>query len=132
LTENLVKILKSREYNLIICNYANPDMVGHTGVWEAALKAVEVIEECVTKVVKEAETNDYSVFITADHGNIEVMCDENNNPVTSHSMGKSPFYYIGKNSLKEQEGALKDIAPSILYEMGIDIPVEMTGKAMIA
>ena len=130
-TDNLVQELTSQKYSLIVCNYANPDMVGHTGVWEAALKAVSVMEECVSRVVQVAMDNHYSIFISADHGNIEVMFDEKKNPVTSHSMSKTPLYYFGKKRLIKKEGALKDIAPSVLFEMGLDIPEEMTGNVMI-
>ncbi|WP_138203737.1 2,3-bisphosphoglycerate-independent phosphoglycerate mutase [Haloimpatiens lingqiaonensis] len=134
-TEELLKRLDEDKYDLIILNYANPDMVGHTGVFEAAKKAIETVDECIGKVVNKVLEKDGTVFITADHGNSEQMIDySTGKPMTAHTTGPVPFLYVSNNSagktLKDG-GKLADIAPTILKEMGIQKPEEMTGEAII-
>ena len=121
------------EYGLIVVNFANPDMVGHTGVLEATIKGIEVVDNCLRRVW-EAKPDDFEVIITADHGNAELMVDFiNGGPHTSHTTNPVPFYLLNKNySLREGEAALKDVAPTILQLMGIEQPAVMTGRSLIA
>ncbi len=132
LTEKLNNAIKSQQYDFIVVNYANLDMVGHTGNWQASVKAVEVIDEMLAKLEKSILATNGNMVITADHGNIEVMFDkEKNQPCTSHSLNKVPFILINKNKNKVQDGDLSDIAPSILSLMNVAIPSEMSGKNLI-
>lgn len=117
-------------YDLIVINFANCDMVGHTGVFEAAVKAVETVDECIGKIYKKASENGYTLIITADHGNAEFMLD-GDVPFTAHTKNSVPFL-ITEKRLKLNNGKLGDIAPTILQIMGIEIPVEMTGSSLIS
>lgn len=133
-TQELLKRLDTNLYDMIILNFANPDMVGHTGVIDAAKRAIEVVDECMGKIVDKVLTMGGSVFVTADHGNAEQMIDfSTGTAFTSHTTNPVPFMYISKdaNSKKFIEGGvLADIAPTMLTEMGISIPKEMTGKVL--
>ncbi|MDU4890936.1 MAG: 2,3-bisphosphoglycerate-independent phosphoglycerate mutase [Clostridium sp.] len=132
-TDAVLNALNEDKYDLVILNYANPDMVGHTGVIEAAVKAVETVDECLGKVVDKVVSMDGTVFITADHGNAESMIDySTGKPMTAHTTNLVPFLYVSNHSkdLKE-DGILADISPTILTEMGLDIPKEMEGKSLI-
>ncbi len=132
-TEELLKRLEADEYDMIILNYANPDMVGHTGVFEAAKKAIETVDECLGKVVNKVLEKDGTVFITADHGNSEQMIDfSTGKPMTAHTSNLVPFTYVSNHGkgLKDS-GILADIAPTMLEAMGLDVPSEMTGKSLI-
>jgi len=132
-TEKLVSAIKNREFDVIICNYANGDMVGHTGIWEAALKAAEVVDGCLKKIVDAILEVDGNCLITADHGNLEQMIDEaSGQPLTSHTNGPVPLIYAGKQKLTLKDGgSLCDIAPSILSLIGLEQPEEMTGITLI-
>jgi len=132
-TEKLVAAIESGEYDTIICNYANGDMVGHTGIFEAAVKAVEALDVCLGKVISAVDRVGGDCLITADHGNVERMMDEENNqPLTSHTTLPVPLVYAGPRALSfTGPGTLADIAPSILKLMGIPQPVEMTGHNLI-
>ncbi|WP_426348473.1 2,3-bisphosphoglycerate-independent phosphoglycerate mutase [Alloiococcus sp. CFN-8] len=135
MTQEVLQRLDTGHYDLIIMNYANPDMVGHTGVFEAAKKAVEAVDDCLGKVVDKVLSMYGSVFITADHGNAEIMVDySTGDPFTSHTTDPVPFLYVSKNaegrSLRDG-GKLADIAPTLLDEMGVEVPTEMTGKSLI-
>ncbi|MCH5152150.1 MAG: 2,3-bisphosphoglycerate-independent phosphoglycerate mutase [Clostridiales bacterium] len=126
--------IEKGKYDVMILNYANCDMVGHTGVIDATVKAVATVDECVRRVVECILVNGGRVFVTADHGNAEKMLDENGKPFTAHTTNKVPFIAVdaqlrGKVTL--MEGALCDIAPTMLYSMGLPIPPEMTGKVLI-
>lgn len=131
ITDTLIKAISSNEYDFILVNFANADMVGHTGNLNAAIKACEVIDECIYKIVE--EKNNMDVIITADHGNVECMFDNNaNQPHTAHTTNLVPLILIGKNyKLLDCIGTLADIAPTILDLMKMDIPKEMTGKSLI-
>ena len=134
-TDELLKRLDQDKYDMIILNYANPDMVGHTGIVDAAVKAVETVDECLGKVVNKVLEKEGTVFITADHGNAETMIDfSNGKPMTSHTTNPVPFLWISKDaegkSLKDG-GKLADIAPTMLKVMGLEIPEEMTGECLI-
>ena len=134
LTDELINRLDSGKYDMVILNYANPDMVGHTGVMEAAKAAVEAVDTCLGRVVDKVLELDGTVFITADHGNAETMIDaETGNPFTAHTTDPVPFVWVSNHtegkSLKD--GKLADIAPTMLTVMGLDVPVEMTGESLI-
>jgi len=132
-TEKLVAAIESGEYDAIICNFANGDMVGHTGVFSAAVKAVEALDACLGKILEAVERVGGDCLITADHGNVELMMDEENNqPLTSHTTLPVPLVYAGQRKVRfKHEGTLADIAPSMLTLMGLPQPVEMTGRNLI-
>ena len=107
-------------------------MVGHTGVWEAAIKAVETVDECVSRIIPLALQHDYAIFLTADHGNADYMINEDGTPNTAHTLNPVPLFLVSKDfggGLKS--GKLADIAPTILAYMGIEIPLEMTGDILM-
>ncbi len=132
LTDRLEEAILSRKYNAIICNYANGDMVGHTGSLQAAIKAIETLDTCVGRVVKAMQSIGGEVIITADHGNAEVMYDlENNQPHTQHTTNLVPLIYIGRPATLAADGALSDLAPTLLQMMGVAQPSEMTGKSLV-
>jgi 2,3-bisphosphoglycerate-independent phosphoglycerate mutase len=131
-TDKLVAAILSKQYNAIICNYANGDMVGHTGNLKAAITAIETLDTCVGRVVAAAQNVGAEVIITADHGNAEMMFDPaSNQAYTQHTTNVVPLIYVGRKATLAKTGALSDIAPSLLYIMGLPQPVEMTGKSLI-
>ena len=132
-TKNVVNAINSEKYNAIILNYANPDMVGHTGSLQAAIKAVEAVDECVGKVVEAMLAHDGTILITADHGNCEQMIDyTTGEPHTAHTTSPVPLILVSNNeNLKVQSGKLADLAPTLLEILGIDKPEEMTGESII-
>ncbi|MFI2812171.1 2,3-bisphosphoglycerate-independent phosphoglycerate mutase [Microbulbifer sp. M83] len=132
-TDKLVAAIDSGDYDAIICNYANGDMVGHTGVFEAAVKAVEALDTCVSRVVDAALAAGGEVLITADHGNVEEMFDAGSGQVsTQHSTLPVPFVYVGKRDVSLRDGgSLADVAPTMLALMGLQQPEEMTGKNLV-
>jgi len=131
-TNKLLKAIDEDQYELIVLNFANPDMVGHTGIMDAAIKAVEVVDECLGKVVAKLESKEGQFIITADHGNAEEMMTEDGKPMTAHSVNKVPCIVGGTraNDLT-MDGRLCDLAPTLLTMMGIEIPKEMTGKSIL-
>jgi 2,3-bisphosphoglycerate-independent phosphoglycerate mutase len=132
LTEKIVAEINAKTADFICLNYANADMVGHTGVWEAAIKAVETVDTCVKQVVEAALENDYTVFLTADHGNADFMKNEDGSPNTAHTLNPVPLFIIDKDWKGEvKPGKLGDIAPTILHFMGLPIPAEMTGDILV-
>lgn len=132
-TDKLVEAIKSQKYSAIICNYANGDMVGHTGILQAAIKAVETLDTCIGRVVEAAQSVGAEVIITADHGNAEQMFDPTSNQAhTQHTTNLVPFIYVGRPANMASTGALSDIAPTLLTMMGLPQPPEMTGKSLIA
>ncbi len=132
-TDELVKRIRSKQYPFILVNYANPDMVGHTGILAAAVKAVEVIDECLGRVLKAAQEAGAIVMITADHGNLEVMTDKTTGqPHTAHTTDPVPFILVGEKAGLREDGCLADVAPTVLRFLGIQQPAEMTGKSLIA
>jgi 2,3-bisphosphoglycerate-independent phosphoglycerate mutase len=131
-TDKLVAAIESRKYDAIVCNYANGDMVGHTGNFEAAKKAVETLDACIGRVVAAARAVGGEVLITADHGNVETMFDPATGQAhTAHTRNRVPFVYIGRPATMAAEGALQDIAPTMLALMGLPQPQEMTGKSLV-
>ncbi|MBP3200500.1 MAG: alkaline phosphatase family protein, partial [Lachnospiraceae bacterium] len=120
------------KYDLVVVNFANPDMVGHTGNLEAAIKAIEAVDTCVGKVFDKIIENKGNLFIIADHGNAETMKDENGNPYTAHTSNPVPFCLVNPLKYKIKEGGrLCDVAPTILKLMGIEQPKLMTGVPLI-
>ena len=133
-TEELIARLDSGKYDMVILNFANPDMVGHTGVLEAAKKAIEAVDTCLGKVVDKVLELDGTVFITADHGNAEVMIDySNGKPFTAHTTDPVPFVWVSNHTEGKtlKNGKLADIAPTMLNVMGLEAPAEMTGENLI-
>jgi 2,3-bisphosphoglycerate-independent phosphoglycerate mutase len=133
-TDRLVEAIASHRYDAIICNFANADMVGHTGMFDAAVKAVEALDGCLDRIVTAIAENDAQCLITADHGNIEQMHDAHTGQAhTAHTCDLVPLVYVGKRQLKLQgSGTLADVAPTLLTLMGLPIPAEMTGHSLIA
>lgn len=130
--DNIVAAIAEHKYDAIICNFANGDMVGHTGRLDAAIKAVEALDMCIGRCVNAMLAAGGEVLITADHGNCEIMYDaENHQPHTQHTMNQVPFLYIGRHAKIRDGGSLRDIAPSILSIMGLGKPSEMTGESLI-
>ena len=130
--DKLVEAINTNKYDYIVCNYANGDMVGHTGIYEAIEKAVTAVDACLKDTIEAAKANDYEVIIIADHGNADRALNEDGSPNTAHSLNPVPFVYVTKNtSAKVSDGILADVAPSILHIMGIEQPKEMTGKNLI-
>ncbi len=131
-TDKLVQAITSKKYNAIICNYANGDMVGHTGNIHAACKAIETLDICIGRVVEAAQKTGAEVIITADHGNAEQMHDHANNQLhTQHTTNLVPFIYVGRKAKLAETGALSDVAPTLLAMMGVPQPIEMTGKSLL-
>jgi len=131
--EEVIRRIDSDKYDFIVINFANPDMVGHTGVFEAAKKAVEVVDECIGKIVDKILAKDGVVCITADHGNAEMMTDIiTGKTMTSHTTDPVPFIYVSREPKPlRDKGILADIAPTLLQVMGVEVPEEMTGKSLI-
>jgi len=131
-TEKLEAAIASRQYQAIICNYANGDMVGHSGDLAAAVKAIETLDVCIGRVVKAMQAIGGEVIITADHGNAEQMRDNTTHQAhTAHTLNPVPVIYIGRKAQLADSGALRDLAPSLLHIMGLPQPVEMTGHSLI-
>ena len=131
-TDAVVAAIENTLPDFICLNFANADMVGHTGVWDAVIKAVETVDECVEKVVTKALEKDYAIFLLADHGNADYEINEDGTPNTAHTLNLVPFFVIDnewKGNVKT--GKLGDVAPTILKMMGLDIPAEMKGDILI-
>ena len=132
LTDALLPEIESGSSHFICLNYANADMVGHTGIWEAAIKAVETVNNCVERVVTAALKNNYTTFLTADHGNADYMINPDGTPNTAHTLNPVPLFIISNDwKGKLKAGKLGDIAPTILKVMNLPIPTEMTGNILI-
>ncbi|PKN40559.1 MAG: 2,3-bisphosphoglycerate-independent phosphoglycerate mutase [Deltaproteobacteria bacterium HGW-Deltaproteobacteria-18] len=130
-TDTLVTALESGNYDMVICNFANLDMVGHTGVIPAAIKACEAVDQCLGRVLDCMTGLGGTLLVTADHGNAEDMLDELGNVKTSHSLNPVPFVYVGPGNFRVRDGRLADVAPTILAILGIEKPVEMTGENLL-
>ena len=130
--EKLVEALKTDKYDWIVVNFANADMVGHTGVYTAIEQAVKVIDQCLNEIVETAKKMGYETIITADHGNADHALNADGTPNTTHSVNPVPFIYVTENkSAKVRNGILADVAPSVIHIMGLQQPKEMTGKCLI-
>jgi len=130
--DKLVAAIREDKYDFIVVNFANGDMVGHTGVYEAIEKAVVAVDQCVNEVVEAAKATGYETVIIADHGNADNALNPDGTPNTAHSLNPVPFIYVTENKeAKVVDGVLADVAPSILHIMGLEQPKEMTGKCLI-
>ena len=128
----LVDALDSGKYDAIICNYANPDMVGHTGNFDAAVQAIEAIDHCLGRVLKALHRAGGELLISADHGNAEQMLDRRSGqPHTAHTSNLVPLIYVGRDAELEEGGALCDLAPTLLQILGLKPPGEMTGRQLL-
>lgn len=132
-TDILVSAVESSEYDMVIANYANPDMVGHTGDFDAAVKAIETVDECLSRLIPVAREHGFQILITADHGNSELMWNEDTNqPFTQHTTGPVPVIFLGDQAVRiREEGSLQDLAPTMLSMMQINIPDVMTGQSLL-
>lgn len=131
-TEKLCVALNTGDFELVVLNYANPDMVGHTGIMSAAVAAIEAIDTCMEKTVTTAINNGYTVVVIADHGNADIMVQPDGSPHTAHTLAKVPLVIVGHpGNPTPDHGVLADVAPTLLKIMGIPQPPEMTGKALI-
>jgi 2,3-bisphosphoglycerate-independent phosphoglycerate mutase len=132
LTDKLIPEIEKESADFICLNYANTDMVGHTGIFSAVIIAAETVDACVKRVVTAGLEHGYTIFLTADHGNADFMVNEDGSPNTAHSLNPVPFFIIDKDwkgTIKP--GKLGDLAPTILTVMGLPIPKEMTGNVLI-
>ncbi len=130
--DKLVGAINTQLYDFIVVNFANGDMVGHTGVYNAIAKAVHAVDNCVKAVVEAAKANDYEAIIIADHGNADNAINEDGSPNTAHSLNPVPFVYVtNNNSATVKNGRLADVAPSLLHIMGLEQPEDMTGENLI-
>ena len=129
--DKIIPELNKKSADFICLNFANPDMVGHTGVFEAAVKACETVDECAKDVCMAAMDNDYSVIVIADHGNSETMINEDGSPNTAHTTNPVPLILLDKDVKEIKSGKLGDIAPTILKLMGIEKPELMTQDPLI-
>ena len=123
--------MKLNSPDFFCLNFANPDMVGHTGVFDAIVKAVECVDECLKKIVEFGKKMNYEFIIIADHGNADFAINEDGSPHTAHTLNPVPIIFISEENKKIKNGILADIAPSILSRFRISIPEEMTGKNLI-
>jgi 2,3-bisphosphoglycerate-independent phosphoglycerate mutase len=132
-TEKLVSAITHQTFDVIICNFANADMVGHTGDFQATIKAIEAIDECLGKIVAALKQVGGEALITADHGNAELMFDKGTGQAhTAHTLGKVPLIYVGRQAQAvNSQGTLADIAPTMLYLLNLKIPSDMTGKVLL-
>ena len=131
--DKLVEAIKTQQYDFIVVNFANGDMVGHTGVYNAIAKAVWAVDNCVREVIETAKANDYEAIIIADHGNADNAINPDGTPNTAHSLNPVPFIYVtDNNSAWVKDGRLADVAPSILHIMGLEQPADMTGDNLIS
>ena len=134
MTEALVKAIENDSYDFIVVNFANGDMVGHTGVFGAAVKAVEALDVCLQQVISALEVSGGQALITADHGNCEQMIDyETGQPHTQHTTGQVPLVYVGADTVKLRADhvVLADVAPTLLHMMGLAQPSAMSGRNLI-
>ena len=131
-TDHMVEAIVGGKYDVIICNYANCDMVGHTGIIDAAILAVEAVDASLQRIVDALQTVGGRMLITADHGNIEQMVDkETGQPHTAHTTNPVPLVYVGGDRPLASDGSLSDLAPTMLAILGVEQPVEMTGRSLI-
>ena len=133
LTDEVIKRLDTGKYDMLILNYANPDMVGHTGVVQAGIKAVETIDDCVRQVVEKTLSLGGQLLITADHGNCETMRNPDGSPNTAHTTNLVHVIYVAPDTkgVHVESGILADVAPTLLKMLGLSQPAEMTGHSLV-
>jgi 2,3-bisphosphoglycerate-independent phosphoglycerate mutase len=132
LTDSLIPEIEKGTADFICLNFANADMVGHTGIFSAAIKAVETVDACVNRVVTAARNQGYTILVTADHGNADYMINEDGSPNTAHTLNPVPLILVDQHFKgKLRPGKLGDLAPTILYLMELPVPAEMTGNLLI-
>ena len=131
ITDSIIPEIEKGDVDFICLNFANPDMVGHTGVMSAAIKACETVDVCSKRIIEKAQTKNYSILVIADHGNSDIMINKDGSPNTAHTTNMVPLILIDNNIKKIQNGVLGDIAPTILDIMNIEIPKKMTCKSLI-
>ena len=131
ITDSIIPVIEKGDVDFICLNFANPDMVGHTGVMSAAIKACETVDICSKRIIEKAQTKNYSILVIADHGNSDIMINKDGSPNTAHTTNMVPLILIDNNIKKIQNGVLGDIAPTILDIMNIEIPKKMTRKSLI-
>ena len=130
--DKLCAAIKTEQYDFIVVNFANGDMVGHTGVYNAIAKAVHAVDNCVRDVIETAKAAGYEAIIIADHGNADNAVNSDGSPNTAHSLNPVPFIYVtDNNSATVKNGRLADVAPSILHILGLEQPADMTGENLI-
>ena len=129
--DKLVEALNTQKFDFICLNFANGDMVGHTGIYEAIEKAVKAVDECVADVVEAAKANGYEVVMIADHGNADNAVNEDGSPNTAHSLNPVPIVVVSDRVKSVKNGILADVAPTVLKLMGLEQPAEMTGEALV-
>ncbi|MDD4646095.1 MAG: alkaline phosphatase family protein, partial [Bacteroidales bacterium] len=127
----IVKALKTGEPDFVVLNFANGDMVGHTGVWDAIVQAVEAVDNCVQSVVDTAKANGYTAIIIADHGNADNAINPDGTPNTAHSLNPVPCIVVSDEYTTVKDGILADVAPTILKIMGMEQPAAMTGNSLV-
>jgi len=131
-TDQVIEQIESERFDCIILNFANADMVGHTGIMEAAIQAIETLDRCVPKIVDAVLSKGGQILLTADHGNADCMTDADGNVVTAHSLNQVPLVHIAAQPVTlDRGGKLADIGPTLLDLMGLPIPKEMTGKSLV-
>ena len=130
-TEAVIKAIESEKFDFIVLNFANGDMVGHTGVYEAIEKAIKTVDECAGAVIKSARKAGYDVLVIADHGNADKALNEDGSPNTAHSLNPVPSILVSDDYKNIKEGILADVAPTLLKIMGLEIPKDMTGKVLV-
>jgi 2,3-bisphosphoglycerate-independent phosphoglycerate mutase len=131
ITDAAERAISSGKYDLIVMNYANPDMVGHTGIIPATIKAIEAVDKCVGRIVNSVFVADAQLLICADHGNADKMLDEGGGPFTAHTTNPVPFIMVNGRRELDDGGRLCDIAPTLLAMMGMEQPPEMTGRSLL-
>jgi 2,3-bisphosphoglycerate-independent phosphoglycerate mutase len=130
--EKLVEAIETQQFDFIVVNFANGDMVGHTGIYEAIEKAVKAVDVCLHDTIETAKTNGYETIVIADHGNADYALNNDGTPNTAHSLNPVPFIYISENAnVQVEDGKLSDVAPSILHILDLEPPKEMTGRNLI-
>ncbi len=133
ITEAIIPELRAGNPDFVCLNFANTDMVGHTGVFEAGVKAAETVDQCVQEIVTTGLEHGYQFLITADHGNSDLMINSDGSPNTAHTTNPVPLYFVAEHveGVSQSDGILADLAPTILYLMGLEPPQEMTGQILI-
>jgi 2,3-bisphosphoglycerate-independent phosphoglycerate mutase len=131
LTHNVIQAMDRTDYDFVCVNYANPDMVGHTGVFSAIVKACETVDSCAKELVEYGQNKGYSFIIIADHGNAELAVNEDGSPNTAHTTNLVPIYLLDDDNKEVHEGKLADIAPTVLQLLDIPVPAEFDGVSLI-